>query len=107
MIGGCVLREFALLLKENFRESDVVARYGGEEILIIMPFTNKENACKKLESFKEFIKKHKFCNKKRIKLTISAGIAEYENENSLEELILKADRNVYYSKKHGRDMIKC
>jgi len=46
LIGDCVLKEIADLLKNNFRDSDVVSRYGGEEILIIMPFTDKENVCK-------------------------------------------------------------
>jgi len=107
LIGDCVLKELAALLKDNFRGADVVSRYGGEEILIIMPFTDKENACKKLEHFRELVENFRFCDKKNIKLTISAGVAEYEDGDFLEEFILKADRNVYYSKKHGRNKVVC
>jgi diguanylate cyclase (GGDEF)-like protein len=106
LIGDCVLKEIATLLKCNFRDSDIVARYGGEEILIIMPFTDKENACKKLEHFKKLIKEYNFCEKKRIKLTISVGVAEYENEEP-DKFILKADRNVYFAKRQGRDKVIC
>ena len=107
LIGDCVLKELSNLLKNNFRDSDVVVRYGGEEILIIMPFTDKESACDKLEKFRKLVEKYKFCDKKNIKLTISAGVGGYENEETLEELILKADRNVYFAKKHGRNEVKC
>jgi diguanylate cyclase (GGDEF)-like protein len=107
LIGDCVLKELSDLLKDNFRGSDVVSRYGGEEILIIMPFTNKENACKKLEDFRKLVENRTFCGKNNLKVTISVGVAEYENEDTLEEFILKADKNVYYSKKHGRNQVKC
>jgi len=107
LIGDCVLKELSDLLKDNFRESDIVSRYGGEEILIIMPFTDKESACRKLEQFRKLIENRTFCGKKNVKLTISVGIAEYEKEDTSEEFILKADRNVYYAKKHGRNQVKC
>jgi diguanylate cyclase (GGDEF)-like protein len=107
LIGDCVLKELSDLLKDNFRESDIVSRYGGEEILIIMPFTDKESACRKLEQFRKLIENRTFCGKKNVKLTISVGIAEYEKEDTLKEFILKADRNVYYAKKHGRNQVKC
>ena len=107
LIGDCVLKELSDLLKDNFRDSDIVSRYGGEEILIIMPFTDKESACRKLEQFRKLIENRTFCGKKNVKLTISVGVAEYENEGTLEEFILKADRNVYYAKKHGRNQVKC
>ena len=107
LIGDCVLKELSNLLKNNFRGSDVVARYGGEEILIIMPFTDKKNACKKLEDFRKLVENRTFCGKNNLKVTISVGVAEYENEDTLEEFILKADKNVYFAKKHGRNQVKC
>ena len=57
-------------------------------------------------TFKKLIKEYNFCEKKRIKLTISVGVAEYENEEP-DKFILKADRNVYFAKKHGRNQVKC
>jgi len=107
IIGDCVLRELSKLLKKNFRGSDVVARYGGEEIFIIMPFTDVKNACKKLENFRKLVEEYGFCDKKNIKLTISAGVCEFSGKENMEELILKADRNVYFAKKQGRNKVIC
>ncbi len=107
LIGDCVLKELADLLKNNFRGSDIVARYGGEEIFVVMPFTQLEAACKKLDTIRQKIEKHKFCENKKINITISIGVAEFNGNDSLEELILKADRKVYYAKKHGRNKVVC
>jgi len=109
LIGDCVLKELAELLKSNFRGSDIVSRYGGEEIFVIMPFTDVENACKKLENFRKLVEEHNFCDKKNIKFTISAGVSEYsaDNDENVEDLILKADRKVYFAKKQGRNKVVC
>jgi len=108
LIGDCVLKELAALFKNNFRGSDIVARYGGEEIFVIMPFTDNNNACKKLQNFRELVEKHKFCDKKNIHITISVGVSDLDAENdSMENLILKADRRVYYAKRHGRNSVIC
>jgi len=106
LIGDCVLKELANLLFKNFRNSDIVVRYGGEEILIIMPFSNLKNACKKMESFKKLIENYAFCGKKGIKLTISVGVSEYNNEN-LKDFINKVDKNLYEAKKNGRNQVVC
>jgi len=109
LIGDCVLKEMANLLKSNFRGSDIVARYGGEEIFIIMPFTNIDSACEKLENFRKFVEKHEFCSKKKLHITISAGVSEYseEKDKDIYDLILKVDRKVYFAKKHGRNKVIC
>ncbi|WP_456479884.1 oxygen-binding di-iron domain-containing protein [Nautilia sp.] len=108
LIGDCVLREIAELLKSNFRGSDIVSRYGGEEIFIIMPFTDCKNACKKLNEFKELVEKYQFCENQKVKLTVSAGVCEFDRQNdNMESLILKADRKVYFAKKNGRNKVVC
>jgi diguanylate cyclase (GGDEF)-like protein len=107
LIGDCVLKELAELLQSNFRGSDVVSRYGGEEIFIIMPFTDCKNACDKLENFRKIVENHSFCDKKDIKLTISAGVCQFDEGDGMENLVLKADRKVYFAKKHGRNKVVC
>jgi diguanylate cyclase (GGDEF)-like protein len=107
LIGDCVLKELAGLLRNNFRGSDVVSRYGGEEIFIMMPFTDCKNACQKLEMFRKLVENHRFCDKKDIHITISAGVCEFEQNDNMEDLILKADRKVYFAKKHGRNRVVC
>ncbi len=105
LTGDCVLKEISLLLKRHFRGSDIVARYGGEEFMVVMPFTDLEKACSKMESFREIVKNHKFCLE-HLNVTVSIGVGEYKNEKIL-EFIEKTDKNLYEAKKDGRDKVVC
>ena len=107
LIGDCVLGELANLLQRNFRNTDAVVRYGGEEFLIIMPFMNLNDACNKLDLFRNNISKHLFCSKKEIKLTISIGLSVFKENDTIETLINKADNNLYKAKKEGRNRVIC
>jgi len=106
LTGDCVLKELALLLKKAFRGSDIVARYGGEEFVIVMPFTDLNSACKKLEEFRGIVEKHKFCME-NLKVTISVGVAQLDRENDIMTLIEKADKNLYEAKNSGRNRVIC
>jgi len=106
LTGDCVLKELSLLLKKNFRGSDVVARYGGEEFMVIMPFTNLKDACKKMKNFKKIIQNHKFCIE-QLKVTISTGVVEYNKKDNMFDLIEKADKNLYEAKETGRNRVVC
>jgi len=106
LTGDCVLRELALLLKKNFRGSDIVTRYGGEEFLIVMPFTSADDACKKMEKFRKTVQEHKF-GSENLKITISAGVTEYNKKDDIFEFIKKADDKLYEAKKTGRNRVIC
>jgi len=107
IIGDCVLKELANLLLKNFRKSDTVVRYGGEEILVIMPFTTLIEACEKMEEFRKMIENYIFCGKKNIHLTISVGVAQLKEEKNKTEFIKKADTNLYEAKESGRNRTVC
>ncbi len=107
LIGDCVLQELAQLILHNFRGSDVAIRYGGEEILIIMPFADLENACKKLEYFRKRVEEFIFCEAKDIHITISVGVYQIKQDDTIESAIKKADDNLYYSKQNGRNQVTC
>jgi len=108
LTGDCVLKELALLLKKNFRGSDVVARYGGEEFIVVMPFTSLKDACKKMNDFKKIVSEHKFCIES-LKVTISVGVSEYDKnkKENIFSLIKIADENLYEAKKTGRNRVIC
>jgi len=106
LIGDCVLKELSQLLLENFRNSDTIIRYGGEEILVVMPFTELKDACEKMEEIRKLIQNHLFCGKKKLKITISVGVSKLKNED-LKGLIEKADKNLYEAKNSGRNRVVC
>ncbi len=96
--GDKILTYFAKHIKNNLRKDDLIIRYGGEEFLVFMPNTTKEEA---------YIVLHKIKNSLQIvdgiKFTFSAGIAN-EGE-TLAEMIKKADERLYKAKETGRNRI--
>ena len=107
LTGDCVLKELARILKNSFRTSDCVARYGGEEFVVVLPFSSLKYACKKLENIRKNIEQHKFCGRKKLKLTISAGVTEYKPNESIKNFLKRADENLYKAKNSGRNKIVC
>ncbi len=83
-----------------------VYRYSGEEFIILC-FTLKDEIIKKLNALREDVKSQKiYHSKKDISITISMGVAFYNECSSKEELIQKADKGVYIAKDNGRDRIE-
>jgi len=107
LVGDCVLKELALILRRNTRLTDCVARYGGEEFTIVMPFADLKDACAKAESIRKSVEKHKFCKDLKLDVTISAGVAVYSKGLSPEEFVKIADENLYKAKNTGRNKVVC
>jgi len=98
--GDEVLKYFANLVKNTLRKEDIVIRYGGEEFLIFLPNTSKEEAMVILTKIKILLKKAK---EKPVDFTFSAGIAD--DEETLVNMIKKADERLYKAKESGRNKI--
>jgi len=96
--GDKVLKHLANLMTSIVRKSDIVMRYGGEEFLIFMPNTTKEEAYIVLQKIRSALTP---CN--NIKYTFSAGIAD-EGE-TLAEMIKLADEKLYKAKREGRNKV--
>jgi diguanylate cyclase (GGDEF)-like protein len=104
--GDSVLRTVGTILKENSRSSDIVCRYGGEEMAIILPeqdmnqgITTAEKLRKKLESEAYEIE--------GVNITASFGVGSTGVETkTIEELIKKSDEALYLAKKSGRNCTK-
>jgi diguanylate cyclase (GGDEF)-like protein len=100
-VGDLILKELAHLLSENVRkDSDIVCRWGGEEFLVILKNTNKENALKVAEKLRKIIGNHDF---RGIKVTISIGLNEFED--NFEKTFKLADIKLYQAKKSGRNRV--
>jgi diguanylate cyclase len=104
-IGDFVLKECVVLLKETFhREDDFVARVGGEEFAIILPNFTVEHAIVRAEEAMAKIRKEIFVHEKlEIKFTVSMGIAQLLQNETVEQWVKRADSALYQSKQTGRN----
>ncbi len=107
LVGDVILKDIARIIKENVREIDVVARYGGEEISLVLPETNKESARVVAERVRRKIEEHVFkAYDEKLKLTVSVGISIYPNDSiDARTLIDKADEALYAAKNSGKNVV--
>lgn len=106
--GDIVLKKIADIIKKATRASDIVARYGGDEIIIFFNnFIDAEKIRSRAESMRREIELTEFNNEGVLfKVTVSIGVYCKNNENlSLDEVIKKADNILYLSKKNGRNKV--
>lgn len=103
LCGDYVLKEVAYLILENFRKTDMVFRYGGEEFVVLMTETSLENSLIPLERLRKTIENNNFIFKgEKIKVTISIG-TETNHTESTEEFLNNADKALYQAKQSGRN----
>jgi len=106
--GDAVLKQVAQLLKTSVRATDIVCRYGGEEMSIILPNTPKdmsvltaEKICQRVAS-----KRFKLNNHGESNVTISLGVATFPDDGTTpSEIIDAADKRLYLSKNNGRNQV--
>ena len=101
-IGDKILVEFVRIINKNSRTTDFLARWGGEEFLLICPNTNLEEAFELSESLRIILSEHQWVEK--IALTASFGIAQKEDE-TINEFIERADKALYSAKAKGRNTV--
>ncbi len=101
-MGDDVLVKVASILQNGIRDTDLLARWGGEEFLIICPETTKGNAYILAEHLRSKIKLA-FQNTKT-PVTLSLGVTEFEMNNDMEDIFIeRADNALYASKNNGRN----
>lgn len=116
-IGDDVLRWISRLSQELIRVEDNVARYGGEELAVILPDTCEEAAYEVAERIRSSVAAHPFeftqtvddkSQQTLIPITISLGISSVpEDASTIESLIETADKALYQAKHLGRNRIAC
>lgn len=108
-VGDIVLKEVANAIRKTIRKIDFPARYGGDEIVIILPQSSEIEAMGLAKRLLEYVKGldidlSQFQINKKIDITLSIGIASYPNDaKTMDELMLKADEALYWVKSHGRN----
>jgi len=107
--GDLVLESVASAFHEFSRSKDLIARFGGEEFIFLLPNTNQIQAYDCAERIRQGIEKHNVnvSDKLTLQITVSIGIAEIEinNTETLEAAINRADQALYQAKTHGRNCV--
>ncbi len=107
--GDYVLKELAVILKQSLRESDVVARTGGEEFSILLPKANRSQAAKFAQRIRKKVYSRRFTvHGEHIHVTVSIGSATYPSDAEItdpEMLMYFADQALLEAKDTGRDRV--
>jgi len=99
--GDELLRQIAMLLRDNIRATDFPARYGGEEFAVLLPRTDKFGAVVVAERLRSKIAAYPMPNRMT---TVSLGIAEFPSDcQGVDEIVAKADKAMYVAKSHGKN----
>lgn len=102
LVGDRVLRELAARARMELREGDVAARYGGEELALLLPHTPLDGAQIVAERLVEVARTVTYGD---ARLTVSAGVAEATPGERADDLVARADAAMYASKRAGRDRV--
>ena len=103
-IGDKVLKELSKLVSKNIRSTDTFGRWGGEEFLLILPDTSKENAKRTAENLKDIVSTHIF--KSNDTVTCSFGVTTLKDSDDKKSFITRADEAMYFVKEHGKNNVK-
>lgn len=101
--GDLLLKEVAALLQQNTRSADIVARWGGEEFILLLPQSNLDGARTVTEKIRTEIAARPFASGSH---TVSLGIAIHEQNEPLEMTINRADHAMYQAKQNGKNRVE-
>lgn len=104
--GDEALVHLVRIVKQTLRSIDVIARWGGEEFIIIMPETGLEEAAQAMVRVQRELTKHFFtADEQRLFITFSAGVALRLPHEAQETLIKRADKAMYEAKQSGKNRV--
>jgi diguanylate cyclase (GGDEF)-like protein/PAS domain S-box-containing protein len=103
-VGDYVLQTVTRLVTENIRATDIVARWGGEEFMVLMPQSDIRSARNTAEKLRLAIAGHHFDTVN--KLTVSFGVTAFEPQDDLKSLLKRVDDALYQAKNKGRNRVE-
>ncbi|MET0118859.1 MAG: sensor domain-containing diguanylate cyclase [Sedimenticola sp.] len=107
-VGDEILRDCSALLNELIRKTDYAGRYGGDEIIVVLPETSASQAVELAERLRKRIADERFTmvENEPLNITVSLGIATYpDNAMQQKELMRAADDAMYKAKESGRNLV--
>ncbi|NLT96701.1 MAG: GGDEF domain-containing protein [Christensenellaceae bacterium] len=109
-VGDNMLRQFADFLTANVRETDTVARFGGEEFIILMPQTSAEEGCIFAERLRQLIMEKRFTvGSVTLQITASFGVSSMRDIidcDSMDDYYFLADKALYLAKQNGKNRVE-
>ena len=102
-IGDEVLVAIGEILQKEVRSTDILARWGGEEFMVICPHTQLSGAKQLALKLKDKVAKHQFAH--GLQQTISLGVTQYQKQESIKDLVARSDRALFKAKEDGRDRV--
>lgn len=104
--GDDILTSIGEILKENIRAEDSVARWGGEEFLILLNNSDLGSGAAVAEKLRRSIDEKVFMfENSKIHITMTFGVSESMKDEKIDEVIKSADNKLYYGKEHGRNLV--
>ncbi len=103
-IGDEVLIDIVILVQKHIRDSDIIARWGGEEFIIIFSESNLENTKDKAEDIRVAIENEIFPN--ALNLTCSFGVTSYLKEDTADSFFIRCDNALYKAKELGKNNVQ-
>jgi len=104
--GDAALKHLVKIVKDTLRSMDVIARFGGEEFLILMPETTVEAAASTMTRLQRELTKHFFLHdNEKVLITFSAGVALRRANEEQTELVKRADKAMYTAKQTGKNRV--
>jgi diguanylate cyclase (GGDEF)-like protein len=108
LFGDIVLKTLAQMLKDSIRQDDIVARFGGEEFIILLPHTGMDFAFEKAEELRNMIEKLTIRDKTiSASVTVSMGVSTFPTLAQNETVLLtSADKALYKAKNSGKNCVR-
>ncbi len=108
LAGDTVLQAIAALIGGSIRDIDLLARFGGDEFAIILPYTHQESAVAIAERIRRAVTQHAVTvnDQTSLNISLSIGVAEYAiGAETAQEMIQKADQALYAAKSDGKNKV--
>lgn len=103
IIGDKLLVQLSLVIRDNLREVDIFARWGGDEFAILLPNSTLEGAIKTTEKLRFLIQEHTF---EGLNITCSFGLTHIKPKDTEESVLKRADEAMYLAKQNGKNCIE-
>ncbi|MFA5363083.1 MAG: diguanylate cyclase [Candidatus Omnitrophota bacterium] len=110
LAGDRVLKQVSNIMRENIRYVDMLCRYGGDEFVVILPDTDMAGALVVAEKIRKTVEEREMKigedgKEKNMKVTVSGGVASYQDGSSKSDFLVRVDETLYKAKAEGRNKV--